>query len=396
MVGELLLFVIAGCIFGVVTGIVPGIHVNTIASLLLLFPVAGNEGAVALIVAMGITHSFVDFVPSIALGAPDSESFLAVLPGHRYLLRGKGYRALMLTVAGGFFGGILSLALAPFFFLFISKIEALLPNLIPFILVGVILLMVFSEEKGRRANTMAIIALCGALGIIALRGNIARNALVPMVIGFFAVSTLLYSLKAKPSLKRQFLSGERINWRDSFFGSILGVIAGSTVSLMPSIGPAQAAFLVKKFIGRIHTEQYLALLGAINTVNLIFSFFVLFALGKTRSGLAVALGEIILLEERHLLLISGAALAAMCFSVFATLFFGRKFLKKIDKLPYSKINVAVLLFLLLIVFFASGLIGLVVLATSTALGYYCVHSHVKRTNCMAFLMVPTILIYLGL
>ncbi len=392
---ELLFFVLAGCLIGSITGIIPGIHANTLAALFLLLPFAESEKAIALIVSMGITHSFVDFIPSIALGAPDSESFLAVLPGHRYLLRGKGYRALMLSIGGGLFGGIIALLSSFFFFSFVSKIESMLPSIIPFALIGVLFLMVLSEKNHKLKATIVII-LSGLLGVIVLRENALKNPLAPMVMGFFAVSALLKSLKESPAPKRQSLEAEKLKKKNVLQGSLLGVIAGSTVSIMPSLGPAQAAFLVKKFIGRINTEQYLVLLGAINTVNLIFSFFVLFALGKTRTGIAAALKEAIALKETHMLLIVASTLIAMGFSVIATIMIGKWFFKRINSIPYSMLNESVLFFLLVLVFVLSGLTGVIVMTTSTAIGYYCISAKVKRTNCMAFLMIPTILIYLGI
>ncbi len=391
---ELLFFIFAGCLLGTLTGMVPGIHVNTMSALILLFAFAAGPDGIALIVAMGVTHSFMDFIPSIVLGAPDSESFLAVLPGHRYLLRGKGFRALSLTVTGGLVGGILALALSPFFLLFISRIEFLLPAIIPLVLAAVLASMLFSE-KGRRGSAALVLALSGLLGTIVLRAGTIPNPLVPLIIGFFAVATLLHSLRKKPLLREQEVERESVGAGDALQGSFLSVMAGSTVSLMPSIGPAQAAFLVKKVMGKMRTEQYLVLLGGINTVNLIFSFFVLFALGKTRTGVAAAIREIVVLKEAHLALISGAVLIAMCFSVFAALFLGRALLKRIASIPYRALNLSVLGFLFPLVLFLSGFLGVIATAASAAIGYYCIASGIRRTNCMAFLMVPTVIIYLG-
>jgi len=58
------------------------------------------------IIAMAITHTFLDVLPAIFLGAPDSDTALGVLPGHKLLLEGKGLIAVKLTVAGGLFAGL--------------------------------------------------------------------------------------------------------------------------------------------------------------------------------------------------------------------------------------------------------------------------------------------------
>ena len=92
---EVLFYVLAGVLAGTVTGIIPGIHVNLIAAFVLggSFVFGGDPLLLgAFLVALGVTHSFVDFLPSIYLGAPDPETALAVLPGHRYFLKGKGHK----------------------------------------------------------------------------------------------------------------------------------------------------------------------------------------------------------------------------------------------------------------------------------------------------------------
>ena len=52
--------------------------------LLLIFfsPIA----LIIFIVAMSITQSFVDFIPSIYLGAPDEDTVLSTMPGHNLFL----------------------------------------------------------------------------------------------------------------------------------------------------------------------------------------------------------------------------------------------------------------------------------------------------------------------
>jgi TctA family transporter len=42
----------------------------------------------------------------------------------------------------------------------------------------------------------------------------------------------------------------------------------------------------------------------------------------------------------------------------------------------------------------SGILGLIVLTTSTFTGIYCINSKARRTNMMGCLMIPTIILYL--
>jgi len=116
---------LAGTGLGTITGLVPGVHVNTVsvmllaatASLATLFVSmgigAGNVGLVVgcIIISTSVTHTFVDVVPSTFLGAPEEDTALAVLPMHELLLSGRGYRAIALSALGSALGALFSFTL---------------------------------------------------------------------------------------------------------------------------------------------------------------------------------------------------------------------------------------------------------------------------------------------
>ncbi|MEM4248135.1 MAG: tripartite tricarboxylate transporter permease, partial [Candidatus Nanoarchaeia archaeon] len=122
MILELLLALLLGVCAGSITGLTPGIHTNTVAALVLagLPFLSAHFSFTALgvfLVTMVIVHSFLDFIPSIFLGAPDEgETALSVLPGHKLLLEGQGYKALKLTVVGGVGTFLIGLVTLPLFF----------------------------------------------------------------------------------------------------------------------------------------------------------------------------------------------------------------------------------------------------------------------------------------
>jgi len=83
---EIILAVILGMLVGIFTGLIPGIHINLVFGIFLgssmfLFEVS-SFAAVAFIVAVAIMHTFIDFIPSIYLGAPNEDTALSTMPGH--------------------------------------------------------------------------------------------------------------------------------------------------------------------------------------------------------------------------------------------------------------------------------------------------------------------------
>ena len=105
MLIELILFLLIGIAFGTITGLIPGIHINLIGATLVslsfsLFYKISPIYLVVFITSMSITHTFLDFIPSIFLGCPDTDTELSILPGHQLLKQGQGYQAILLTSYG--------------------------------------------------------------------------------------------------------------------------------------------------------------------------------------------------------------------------------------------------------------------------------------------------------
>ena len=109
-----------GLFLGCMTGLIPGFHVNNVALIALsLSPLAVNLGiplsaVAAIIVAMGTVHTFLNYIPSALLGAPDGDTALALLPGHRMLLAGKATKGVAYSARGSQLGMLLSVPLLIF------------------------------------------------------------------------------------------------------------------------------------------------------------------------------------------------------------------------------------------------------------------------------------------
>jgi putative membrane protein len=386
--------VLAGCFLGIATGLTPGLHVNTLAFILLLFFGSAPTNIIALIVAMAITHSFFDFLPSIVLGAPDSESYLSILPGHRYLLRGQAYKALTLTIIGGLLAGFCGICAMPLFLFVLPNIEWLLPKLVPVLLSAVLIAVVLFSK--RRRKTFTAMFLSAALGIIVLKRLSIQKGIMAIVIGLFSLSTLVLSLMRKPKMRKQELAMQGLSFADSIKGSMLAMLGSATIAIMPGIGPSQAAFILRKILGKLSSDCYLTILGGINTCNIIFSLFVLYAIGKTRTGIALAIKNLAIVDSNMLMLFAGSALIAIAFSVMSLQSLGKWILKNIHRFSYMKLNATILALLLVFLMMFCGTLALFVSLIACFIGCYAALNRVARSSCMAFLIVPTILIYLGL
>ena len=204
MLIELILALIVGVTAGTFTGLFPGIHINLVAAGLLAsisyFSIVPNLGLVVFIVAMSITHTFIDFIPSIFLGAPNEDNFLSVLPGHEMLKEGRGFEAVVFTLYGGLAALPISLIFSLIFVLVLDKVFGYIRGVIPFILIFVSLYLIFREEK--ILIGFIIFLLSGFLGYFTFNLPV-REPLLPLLSGLFGVSGLIISLKSKTKIPLQ-------------------------------------------------------------------------------------------------------------------------------------------------------------------------------------------------
>ncbi len=373
---------------GIFTGLVPGIHANTIAMIAVSFSFGNPICFGIFVVSMSTTHSFVDAIPNIFLGAASEDSFLSILPGHEMLLNGKGFEAIMLTVTGGIIAIIAALFLAPFLLSAIINYSEIIPYLIPAILIITLTIMIFSEEK--KQKTILVILLSGILGIITLNLGIA-NSIIALVTGFFAFPSLFQSLIKNTKVPEQIISFESQKIRGGIFAAFISTI----ISVFPGIGPSHAAFVAGKLI-RTEKKEYLSMIGGINSANLLFSLIVFYILGKTRTGMTAALTQITKIEINAFLIFGAALIGSAGIAAIVTEKLAKKYAKKINKINYKKINLIVIFALVLIVFWFSGIIGLIASASAASITSFSIDNKIRRSNSMSFLMFPTLLYYLGI
>jgi len=295
---ELVLALLLGCGAGIFTGLAPGIHTNTIAALVLTFlPMLTTWFSPlslgVLLTAMVIMHSFVDFIPSIFLGAPDDgETVLSVLPGHKMLLEGRGYDALKLTVIGGIGASIIGLAILPLFAFAIIKGYDKLGLAIPiFILIFSAIFILIEPELRKKIWALLVFMLSGVLGLLALNQLPLKEPLFPTLTGLFGISTIIISMLSKNKIVEQKISN-KIEFKGSWLNHIKASISAALMSVLPALGAAQATVLAQALTKKEKSgEDFLIMTGGITTVSSIFVLATLYLIGRARTGVLAAMKQ---------------------------------------------------------------------------------------------------------
>jgi len=397
----LILALILGIIAGTITGLLPGIHINLVSTFLIAssaFFLTFTQPIILVIfiVSMTITHTFVSFLPSIFLGAPDEDSVLSVLPGHEYLLKKKGYEAVILTLYGCILGIIIILLFTPVFIFILPKIYSYLKFVMFFILIFVNFYLI-TKEKTSKLTAFIIFLVSGFLGLATLNLPI-KESLLPLLTGLFGSSSLITSIIKKQKLPKQHitkLKEIKITKKELVHSSLASILSAPLCAFLPALGTGQAAVIGSDIVGEMNRKKFLILLGSINTIIAGLSFITLYSIQKTRTGTAVAVSK--LLENftlNNLIIILAVILISAFFSFFLTIFISKFFARKISKFNYRYLSFGILLFLSLIIIIFSGFLGFLLFIVSTFVGLFAILSGVRRTHLMGSLMLPSILLYL--
>ena len=436
---------IVGALLGVITGLIPGLHVNNVAIILLsLSPLAVEilrdlasieESLVLLLVASAIiatsmTHTFLDFIPSTFLGAPEAETALSVLPAHSMLLDGNGYGAVLLSAVGSFGAVVVGFfILIPYKLMVNEPVNgyAILKEYMVWVLIGVCLLMLTTETtkipyipkktegklqfmEGRLSRTLGVFAafllflLSGILGLAVLDLPVSSpfglpaTVLFPTLSGLFGTSTLLESLREGAQVPDQRIESPMMEPGELASSVTTGGIAGSIVGFLPGMSGGVATVVAMIFRKDPSPRSVILTLSAINTANSFFVLGALFLIMRPRSGAAIVVNELMdvkawsaAIPPLPLSLLMTSAIIASALGFFLTLFLGKKLANVMPRLPYSRIAWGIIIFISVMVFAFTGFLGVMVLIVSTSIGMIAPNVGIRRSHAMGVLLLPVII-----
>ncbi len=396
---ELIFALFLGVATGILTGLTPGVHINLVSLLVLQFaplltPYFSLLSLATFIMAMSITHTFLDTIPSVFLGAPEPGTVLGVLPGHRYLLRGNGLMAVKLTIIGSFGALLLGVSFFPLF-VYLTRFYSLLATYAKWFLLVIILFMLLREKE--KGWALFVFLLSGMLGWLVLSLPL-DNALFPLLSGLFGVATLLISLKDKnPIPEQQVLDRIDLDENKTFKALAAGVSSGFITAVLPGISGAIAAVISLQVFRDLGDHGFMILQGAINTVGMVLSIAALFVLDKARNGSIIVLrdltGPLGISLSIWFLVVS---LVAGGVSVWLTLSIGKVFSKWMSRINYVLLCWLIIVFVAFLAFWLSGPLGLLVLFISSMVGLIPALKKVARTHSMGCLLLPVLLFFFGI
>ena len=435
----LLLSVLAGCLMGVVSGLIPGLHSNNFAMLLVsVSPVLIESGIPAIyiifmILANCITHTFHDIIPAIYLGVPNSDMALAVLPGHKLLLDGRGPEAIRLSAMGSAGSVIVSIILLLPFGILLYTIYPLIQDHIGWMLLFIALLMIITERgeyvpgQGSLVRyrhifyAFVVFVLSGLLGIFAFgKENLANSLfesdspsiLLPLLSGLFGASQLIVSLTTGSVIPPQRTSLITLPANRTIKAIVSGSFAGYFVAWLPGVSSSVATLLAEQ-VSRIRGKQnsgnatsedpldeareFIVSVSGVNTANAVFGLFVFFFIGRARNGAIVAISSFLepsAIDIPIILILLCVVILASIFSYYSTIKIGNTIHLFMEKIDYRKLSISVLAGLVIMVAVFTGVFGIIIFLMATSIGLLPSFMNVRKSNAMGVILLPVILYFL--
>jgi putative membrane protein len=415
----LLLCTAIGFLLGVCSGLVPGLHVNNFAALLLAISTEmisrGFTGfhVSAIILAASISQTFFDAIPAIFLGAPEADTALTVLPGHRLMIEGRGVEAVRLSALGSAGSVIVSLILVlPLSWTFSSYYDYLM-KYVGFILLAIALMMIKREMgpqiEGQgslvhfkyKAMAALLFLTSGLLGSFSFDRQdllysplgLEPQVLLPLLSGLFGASSLILSLATGSEIPEQEETRIRLSRATMAKSLLLGSLGGSVVAWIPGLSPSVASMAARLGAASM-PEEFLISISGVNTANALFSLVALYVIGRPRSGAAAAIEQLITLDQRSLVAMILIVITVTLASYGAAVASARYAASLLSRLNYRLLCLGVLVGLAAITLIFTGPFGMLIFFLSAMVGLIAPLAGIHRTHAMGVLMVPLIVRYL--
>ncbi|MEM0372345.1 MAG: tripartite tricarboxylate transporter permease [archaeon] len=364
--------ILLGVVTGFLIGLVPGLHVNT------LLPALSPD--YYFIVPLSIAFVFSSFFPSLLLGVPNAETALSVLPGHRLVLRGRAITALLLCFYSAMIASALSLFSLLILFSVVKPLFSSFKPIVPFILAAVILSFVLKNKKAA-----IIVALSSALGLATFKNE---GLLMPILSGFFALSTLMLSFGTSKLTPQSAEFSPKITPMQLVRASLAASLLSCFFSLVPAVSSSIAA-TAGTALGKMNDEEFMAFVSATNTSYMILSFYTMSVLGIFRSGSAALLSQA---PPPNVLQIAGIVLVSSFFAGMLCIALAPVFTRLYRRVNYRQSCVFSIAFIISLNALFTGFYGLLVLFAASAVSVSTRFLNVARVTCMSALMAPIVLL----
>lgn len=424
---SLLLTTLAGIGIAGISLLLPGLHVTTVAALVLAviaeIPDVSTEMILFLFIGLAVGYAMFHILPAIFLTVPDEGAILVVGPGQKYRSQSRACEAVILMGLGGL-GGLLVLVVCalPIPLIFRYLYVTVRPHW-HWMIWAIVVWMLLSEWprgadrapagwgrwwEGNQNVVAGLISFlfAGILGFILLyRSPIsfaaAYQRLFPAFAGLFAVPWLAQNIVTRTTLKPFQYVPKSVDVTPDLIvrGTLAGVLGGLFAAFFPLVTGGIGALVAGHATAQRDDRVFLICQGASRMAYIVGGLVLLLVPGLhlTRGGLAWLLSTrwAVALPRTYYLAVGAAAVAGgvtflllLVFTYWAS--------QWISRLSYRWLSMGALSGLLITVVVVTGWAGLWVCVVASGIGLIPVLWGSRRVNLLGLLLLPIGLDLIGL
>lgn len=410
---EIILATITGILFGIITGLMPGLHVNTIGIIIFSSSdmILNHTKPITLcsfFVSIAMTHAMLEFIPSLIFGVATEDTLTSIQPGHKLLFEGEGRKAIRLVSFGGYLSIIILILLLPLLFMILPIIYDTLNEYIAYLLIITMIFMLYYTNKNNtsRLYSSLIFLASGIMGITILKSNLGGNlGLLATLSGLFSISTLLYSINNDTRIPPQ-KNEKHFTINNKFIKSVTaGSISGCILGLLPGLGPAQGTVIAQSLTlnKNITAEDYLLTNSGVNISDTIFSLISIYLINNPRSAISMYISYLLnSVKIEHILFFIFIGLLTVSITCIISIKIGDFIIHRVNNFDYHNLSLLIVMLITVTVIFYSlwtnGCLWYVLLCYITSIGLGMIPNilDISKSNLMGILIIPSILTYLGL
>lgn len=396
----------------------PGLHVYNVMGVMLICAHGRSippEMLIPFIMGMIVGYAMLNTVPSVLLAAPDESAVFTVLPGQKYLMRGRGYEGILITAAGGLTGLLLLVfVVGPVAPRILPIVHVVLRRHSHWILWCVICFMLMSEwPKGGRLKQagwpaflaawrstgagLLTFALSGLLGFLLfyrppISVEVSFQNLMPAFVGLFTIPWLLLNIVSRTEIPPQRLScSSDFTVASLLRGGFAGGLGGGFAAFMPVVSGGVGGFLAGHATALRDDRAFLVSQGASKLVYYVGGLLLLFvpSLSLTRGGGARVVKALYVpysYYDYYMVLAAIAVAGAVSFLLVGPL--ARSTIRLIERRGYQQISWVALAVVFMIVLGVTGWMGILTMVVGTGIGLIPVLFGSRRMNCLGVILLP--------
>nr|WP_238516223.1 tripartite tricarboxylate transporter permease [Thermococcus gammatolerans] len=423
---EVLVWSLAGVLFGSLISWIPGFHIFNIMALLVavfgvgeLMPVqAFPFFAIGAIVA----YAYVSAISSVYFSVADESAVFLLFPTQRYLLLGRGHEAVLLYLIGAVAGTLVLVLGALFIFpKVLPPIYQATSPYITYFLTAIVVFMFMSEwpKEGDRGKTplqrlwlawrqilggILVFFLSGLLGFAVMNTNLlpstsAYTRLTPMFIGFFGMSWVLLNILSNPPMLPQKIDDKvESSIYNTLKASFGGALGGTIAAVYPIITGGMGALIAGHITSQRGDDAFIISQGVNRVIYYVGAFTLLFLpnLRLTRGAAAWLVSSVYTPKSyAEYLAAIGVILLSAGISFLFTYYLSKLIARSFTVVHIRKLSYVVAVVLIAISYVLTGPMGVLVLFVSTAIGMMAAAFNTRRSYCLGGLVLPVLISMTG-